>query len=109
MEGVFGDGDGYGEVVGGEEAEHGGDGLLHGVARSGGHALGDGGVIEGLDAAEHGSDDGESAVEVARGYGVVREAVDDAVEEEAAAACERKEVNGRWRNRRRLGREKLKE
>lgn len=109
MEGVFGDGDGYGEVVGGKKAEHGGDGLLHRVARSGRHALGDGGVVEGLDAAEHGGDDGESAVEVACGDGVVREAVDDAVEEEAAAACERKEVNGGRRKRRRLGREKLKE
>lgn len=50
MEGVFGDGDGDGEVVGGEEAEHGGDGLLHGVARGGRHALGDGllhGVVRG--------------------------------------------------------------
>jgi len=88
VEGVFGDGNSDDEVVGGEEAEHGGDGLLHGVARGGGHALGDGGVVEGLDAAEHGGDDGESAVEVASGDGVVREAVDEAAGEEAAAARE---------------------
>jgi len=90
VEGVFGDGDGDGEVVGGEEAEHGGDGLLHGVAGGGGHAFGDGGVVEGLDASEHGSDDGEAAVEIASGDGVVREAVDETVWAETAAARERK-------------------
>lgn len=100
MEGAFGDGDGDGEVVGGEEAEHGGDGLLHGVAGGGGDALRDGGVIEGLDAAEHGGDDGEAAVEggVARGDGVVGEA---GGQEAEAAAREEEDGGGR------LGREEV--
>ena len=39
MEGVFGDGNDDSEVVGGEQSEHGGNGLLHGVSSSGRHAF----------------------------------------------------------------------
>ena len=39
MEGVFGDGDDESEVVGGEQSEHGGNGLLHGVFGGEGHVF----------------------------------------------------------------------
>ena len=58
------------------------------------------GVVEGLDAAEHGGDHGEATVEVARGDGVVGEAGGD----EAAAAAREGEEDGGWRRRRKRGR-----
>ena len=74
MEGLLGNGDGYRELVGRKQPEHGGDGLLHGVSGVVRDTFGDDGVVEGLDASQHVGDDGESPVEagLACRYDVVR-------------------------------------
>lgn len=53
VEGLLGNPNRDAELVGGEQAKHGGDGALHGVPRGGGDALPDDGGVEGLDPAEH--------------------------------------------------------
>ncbi|KAH1156829.1 hypothetical protein GmHk_11G030650 [Glycine max] len=99
-EAVFGDSEDDSEVVGGEQSEHGGNGLLHGFSGGGGHTFRDGRVVKGLDAAEDGGDHGEATVEVARGDNVIGEAGGD----EAAAAAHEGEEDGGWRRRRERGR-----
>lgn len=64
------------------------------------HSFRYGGVIEGLDAAEHGGDHAEAAVErgvARRQHGVIGEAVHETGDEEAAAAREGEDEGGRWR------------